>query len=114
MVRDGEKIVEWSVWRALSRHHKLAHVQSFDWEIYQCILLRMTASESLEVDDQHGWHIIDLDLLDSLLVVDAAIAVPSVGLRELFWSVELPETVIDAHAFTQLLALVRFRQRLVL
>ena len=55
-----------------------------------------------------------MDLLDSLLVVNAAIAVPCVGLRELLWSVELPETVIDAHSFTQLLALVRLRQRLVL
>ena len=74
----------------------------------------MAATESLQVDYQHGWHIVDLDLLDGLFVVDAAIAVPGVGLRKLLWPVELPETVIDADTFAQLLALIRLRQRLVL
>ena len=56
----------------------------------------MITTESLQVDDENRRHIVDLNLLDRLLMVDTTIAVPSIRLRQLLWSIELPEAVVDA------------------
>ena len=54
-----------------------------------------------------------MDLLDGLLVVDAPVAVPCVGLGELLWAIELPEAVVDADTLCELVGRVRCPQCLV-
>ena len=50
-----------------------------------------------------------MDLLDGLLVLKASIAVPGVLVRQLLWSVELTETVVNANTFRQFLSRISFR-----
>ena len=55
-----------------------------------------------------------MDLLDSLLVVNAPVAVPGVGLGELLWTIELPEAIVNADTLCKLVSRVQCIQRLVL
>ena len=75
-------------------------------------MLCVTASEALEVDDEDGRHVVDLDLLHGLLVVKAPVTVPGVRLRQLLWSVELSEAVVNADAFGEFLTWVGLTQPL--
>ena len=102
VIRDSKQVIEWSIGRHLTRDYELGHIQAIDWEIDQGILLGVITTESLQVDYQDRRHVVDLDLLDSLLVVNTAITVPCISLGELFWSVELSEAVIDAYTFRKL------------
>ena len=70
----------------------------------------MVATESLQIDDQNWWHIIHLNLLDCLFMIETTITVPSIGLRKFFWSVELPETIIDANTFRKFFTRVCFTE----
>ena len=64
----------------------------------------MAASEALQVDDEHGRNIVDLDLLHGLLMIQTPIAVPCVRLGQLLRSVELSEAVVNADAFGEFFA----------
>ena len=61
-------------------------------------MLGVAAAEALEVDDEDWRDVVNLDLLDCLLVLDASVAVPGIRCSELFWSIKLPEAVVDGHA----------------
>ena len=99
MVRHCEKIIERTVWRPLPRDYELAHVESIDGKVHQSVLFCVIATEPLQVDDQDGRDVVDLDFFDGLLMVEAAIAVPGIRLGEFLWPVELPEAVVDADSF---------------
>jgi len=66
-------------------------------------LFGVVASEAFQVDDEDGRNVVHLNLLHSLFVVDAPVAVPSVRLRQLLGPVELPEAVVNAHSFGEFL-----------
>ena len=102
VIRDSKQVIERSIGRHLTRDYEFGHIQAIDWEIDQGILLGVITTESLQVDYEDRRHVVDLDLLDSLLVVNTAITVPCISLGELFWSVELSEAVIDAYTFRKL------------
>jgi len=56
-------------------------------------------SEALEIDYEDRWHVVYLNLLHGLFVIEAAVAVPCVGLRQLLRPIELPEAVVNTDAF---------------
>ena len=106
VIWDSEQIIDRSMWWLVSRDYKLRHVKTIFWEIYQCILLWLIATEPFEIDDQYRWYIIDLNLFDSLLMVNASVTVPCISLWKFLGSVELSKTVINAHAFCYLVGCV--------
>ena len=110
VIRDGEEVVEGPVRRPFTTHNELRHVQAILREVDEGVLLGMAAAEALQVDDEDGWHVVHLDLLDGLLVVQAPLTVPGVRLRQLLRPVELPEAVVDADAFGEFLAGVGLAQ----
>lgn len=114
MVGDCEEVVNGSVGWAVSGDDELRHVQAILGKIDQSVLLGLVATEALQVDDEDGWHVIDLDLLDGLLMVNAPVAVPCVRLGEFLWSVKLPEAIVDADALGKLVRWIRCIQCLVL
>jgi hypothetical protein len=46
------------------------------WEVYQLILLRLIAFESLQINDKNGRSLKDLNFLDCLLVTFASVTKP--------------------------------------
>ena len=114
MVGDGKEVVDGPVGWIVSRYYELRHVQAVLGKIDQRILLRLVAAETLQIDDKHGWHVVDLDFLDSLLVVDASVAIPCVRLGEFLWTIKLPEAIIYADSLGKLVSWIRRIQCFVL
>jgi len=81
VIAHSKQIIKWPVWRAFPRDDKLAHVEALHREVHQRVLLGVVAPEPLQIDYQDGWDVVHLYFLDSLLVIDAAVAVPCVSLR---------------------------------
>jgi len=73
----------------------VTHVETLGWKLDIHVLLSVIASESFKVDNQNWRHVVQLDLLHSLFVLHAFVAVPSVRLAKIFWLVKLPETVVN-------------------
>ena len=107
MVGDCEEVVNGSVGWAVSGDDELRHVQAILGKIDQSVLLGLVATEALQVDDEDRWHVVDLDLLDGLLVVHASVAIPCVRLGELLWPIELPEAIVYADPFSELVSRIR-------
>ena len=114
MIRNREKIIQRSIGRSLPRDHEFTHVETLHREVNERVLLCMVATEPLQIDDQDGRDVVDLDFLHCLLVVEASVAVPGIRLGQLFWPIELPEAVINADALGQLLTLQVRRRPLAL
>ena len=107
MVGDSEEVVDGPMGWVIPGYDELRHVQAILRKVDQSILLRLVATEALQVDDEDRWHVVDLDLLDGLLVVHASVAVPCVRLGELLWPIELPEAIVYADPFSELVSRIR-------
>ena len=108
VIWDSEQIIDRSMWWLVPRDYKLRHVKTIFWEIYQCILLWLIATEPFEINDQNWWYIIDLNLFNGLLMIHASVTVPCISLRKFLGSVELSKTVINAHTFCYLVVCVGY------
>ena len=102
------------MWWLVSRDYKLRHVKTIFWEIYQSVLLWLIATKPFEINDQYWWYIVDLNLFHSLLMVNASVTVPCISLWKLLGSVELSETIVNAHAFCYLIVCVSYIKWLVI
>ena len=69
-------------------------------------MLRVIASKALQVYNKDRWHVVYLNFLHSLLMIDTFVAVPCICLRQLLRSVELSKAVVDAYAFRKFLTSV--------
>ena len=102
MIGDSKQVIEGSIGWFLTRNYELRHVEAIHGEVDQGVLLGVVASEALKIHYQYWWHVVHLYLLDSLLVVDTAIAVPCILMRQLLWPIELSKAIVDTDTLGQL------------
>ena len=81
----------------LPTDYEIFHIQTLQRELDGCVLLLLHAFEPFQVDYQNLRALEDLELLHSMLVHLASAAEPSVLGRQLLWSHELPEAIINSY-----------------
>lgn len=62
----------------LLTEYEVAHFKTFKRELHLSILFLLHAFEPLQINDQNGWSLINLDLFNSLLMHFTSTAKPSI------------------------------------
>jgi len=103
VVANRKQVVNWLLIFFEMTYNIVTHVETLRRKLNVHILLCVIASESFEVDYQNRWHVVQLDFLHSLFMLNAFITIPCVCLAEIFGLVKLSETIVNTDVVSVLL-----------